>query len=87
MLWNLSKRLTTQSDVRTLAYALGMTGSEVNRCFTNHQYDISNATHAVLTQWKLSEFSERVTYKKLCEALEKVQMNALIYQALVERPL
>ena len=54
----------------TLAYALGMTGSEVDRCFTNHQYNISN-------------ISERVAYKKLCDTLEKVQMNALIYQALV----
>ena len=78
MLWNLSKKLTTQSDVRTLAYELGMTGSEVDRCFTNHQYDI-NACSA--------DSVERVAYKKLCDVLEKVQMNALIYQALFERAL
>ena len=87
MLWNLAKNLTTESDVRTLALELGVKSTDVDICLTNKKDDINTAAHKVLTRWKLSEFSERVAYKKLCEALEKVRMNALIYQALVERPL
>ena len=61
---------------------LKMETSKVRSCLTNNKDDISMAMHDVLSEWNSSYGNKKTAYKVLCEALEAVNMGALINEAL-----
>ena len=83
MVLNLAYKFATKEDVMTLTVTgLGIETSTVTSCLTNNEDDINMAMHDVLIEWNNFHRNKKTAYKKLCKALDDVNMSALINEAL-----
>ena len=82
MLLSLSRRITSETDLRSLATdGLGLKEHVID----SHIYDekkITLAAHRVLNDWRVKQCNSKVAYSRLCEILDKVEMSFYVADAL-----
>ena len=82
MLLNLSRRINSPGQLRTLATnGLGLKLHVLDKHLHNEK-DINEAALKVLREWRLSYRNSAVAHRTLCEILRKVKMSSLICDTL-----
>ena len=81
MLLELSARINSERDLRTLATALKVKGHIIDRHLHNEK-DINEAAFKVLQEWRNRLENPHIAYRILCEALRSVDMAKYISEVL-----
>ena len=75
---NLSRQITTQQELRSLAtLGLRVKSYVVDSNLTNER-DINDAALKVISQWATSKEDNRAAYTELCEILKSIKRSAYI---------
>ena len=78
MVWNLSCRIVTEPDLRTLATNGLKVEEHIVDGHMNTEKTISLAAQRILKVWRRAQANSRVAHSSLCNILEALSMNLYV---------
>ena len=75
MLYEVARRLTRKSDIRTLGFKLGVKGYKMDSIFCNKNDDITEAAYEILKEWRKGQPDPKTAFITLRDALTHPDVN------------
>ena len=75
MLTELSRKMTSKSDLRLIGLTLDVDSNAIDRHMHNARYEISEAAYKVLREWRNRYEDKREAFSKMCAALRRANMG------------
>ena len=82
MLTELSRKMTSKSDLRLIGLTLHVDSNAIDRHLHNERYEISEAAYKVLREWRNRFEDKREAYSKLRAGLRRANMSMYVGEIL-----